>query len=266
MRDQRGLAVVGAFAVGAQRFGQRVAQALFVRAALRRRNGVAIGMHERIDLRRPCHGPFRPRLCRRGFPCGRKTARCVTVRVVADFAVEEIEQPPGNFSVSSAGRFAFDQRRIAFPADLDAAKQIGLGPRHAIKLRGREMRVLAENLRVGIERHDGAAPVHRADVLQLADGLAALEAHLVAVAVARDVDFHPFRQRIHHRRADAMQAAGRVIDLAAELSAGMQRGHDDFERRLVLELGMRVDRDAAAVVARWSARRRPRSSISMRVA
>ena len=29
----------------------------------------------------------------------------------------------------------------------------------------------------------------------------------------------------------------------------MQRRHDDFERGFVLELGMRIDRDAAAVVA-----------------
>ncbi len=52
-----------------------------------------------------------------------------------------------------------------------------------------------------------------------------------------------------HRRAHAVQAAGGVIDLAAELSAGMQRGHDHFQRGLVLVFGMRIDRDAAAVVA-----------------
>ena len=46
-----------------------------------------------------------------------------------------------------------------------------------------------------------------------------------------------------------MQPARGVIDLAAELTAGMQRGHDDFQRRLGLELGVHVHRDAAAVVA-----------------
>ena len=45
-----------------------------------------------------------------------------------------------------------------------------------------------------------------------------------------------------------MQAAGGLIDLAAELAAGMQRGQDDLEGRFVLELGMGVDGDAAAVV------------------
>ena len=96
--------------------------------------------------------------------------------------------------------------------------------------------------------------------------MAALEAHLVRVLVARDIDFHPFRQRIDDRGADAMQAAGGVIDLAAEFSAGMQRRHDHFQRRLVLEFGMRIDRNAAAIVADRSAHRRASSSISMRLA
>jgi len=40
-----------------------------------------------------------------------------------------------------------------------------------------------------------------------------------------------------------MQSARSLIDLAVEFSAGMQGGHDDFQRRLVLELGVR-DRSA----------------------
>ncbi len=45
-----------------------------------------------------------------------------------------------------------------------------------------------------------------------------------------------------------MQPAACRIDLGVELSARMQRGHDDFERRLLLEFRMRIDRDAAAIV------------------
>ena len=48
---------------------------------------------------------------------------------------------------------------------------------------------------------------------------------------------------------DAVQAARGLVGLAAELAARVQRGHDDLERALVRELGVRVDRDAAAVVA-----------------
>ena len=45
-----------------------------------------------------------------------------------------------------------------------------------------------------------------------------------------------------------MQAARGLIGLGVELSAGMQRRHDDFERRLAGEFRVRIDRDAAAVV------------------
>ena len=71
--DEAGLAIVGALAMGAQRLGQGIAQALFMRAALRRGNGVAIGADEGIDRRRPGHRPFHRARCRRGFRCGRRS-------------------------------------------------------------------------------------------------------------------------------------------------------------------------------------------------
>ena len=55
-------------------------------------------------------------------------------------------------------------------------------------------------------------------------------------------------ERVDDRNADAMEAARGFIDLRIEFAAGMQRRHDDFEGGLVLELGMRIDRDAAAIV------------------
>ena len=101
-----------------------------------------------------------------------------------------------------------------------------------------------------MERHRRAAPVGGgAGRLQLGDRLAAREALRQGLAIARHLDDQLVGQRIHHRDADAVQAARRRIDLAVELAAGMQRGEDDFERRLVLELGMRVDGNAAAIVA-----------------
>ena len=107
----------------------------------------------------------------------------------------------------------------------------------------------AENLRVGMEAHLGAAPVRRlAGVLQLALRLAALEHHLVELLAARDLDLHAVGQRVGDRDADAVQAARGLVDLGVEFAAGVQRAHDHFERRLVLELRMRIDRDAAAVV------------------
>ncbi len=46
-----------------------------------------------------------------------------------------------------------------------------------------------------------------------------------------------------------MQSARGIVDLAAELSPGMQRGHDHFEGRLVLEFGMRIDGNPTSIVA-----------------
>ena len=100
-----------------------------------------------------------------------------------------------------------------------------------------------------MEAHAGAALVRRAaELLQLAFRLAALERHVVMLLLAPDVDLHAVGQRVGHRDADAVQAAGGLVDLGVELAAGVQRAHDHFERRLVLELRMPIDRDAAAIV------------------
>ncbi len=87
-----------------------------------------------------------------------------------------------------------------------------------------------------------------AEVLELLDGRAADEALAVEPPPACHLDLERLGQRVHHRDADAVQAAGRVIDLGVELPAGMKGGHDHLQRRLRLELRVRVDRDAAAVV------------------
>ena len=247
--DQGGLAVVGALAMVAQRLGQRVAQALFMGAALGRGDGIAIGADERINLRRPGHGPFH-RAARRVFLGGGAAGEIAIVDGVrlAQLALEEVEQTVGEFQRLIGGRLIRDQRRIAAPADFHAAKQIGLALGHAIEPGGGKFDI-AENLGIGLEADNGAAPVDRAQILQLADGMAALKAHHVRPLVARHIHFHPFRQGIDHGRAHAMQPAGSLIGLAVEFAAGMQRGHDDFQRRLVLEFGMRIDGNAAAIVA-----------------
>ena len=95
-----------------------------------------------------------------------------------------------------------------------------------------------------------AAPVGgRAGGLQLRGRLAAREGLDPGLPVARHLDDQLVGQRIDDRDADAVQAARGRVDLAVELAARMQRGEDDLQRRLVLELGMRIDRHAAAIVA-----------------
>ncbi len=45
-----------------------------------------------------------------------------------------------------------------------------------------------------------------------------------------------------------MQAAGGLVRAGIEFAAGMQGAHDDFQRRFLRKLGMRIDRNAAPVV------------------
>ncbi len=56
------------------------------------------------------------------------------------------------------------------------------------------------------------------------------------------------RQRVHDRDADAVQAAGDLVGILVEFSAGMQLGHDHLGGRHAFAL-VDVDRNAAAVVA-----------------
>ena len=89
---------------------------------------------------------------------------------------------------------------------------------------------------------------------ELVLGLAALgEVLLPLAAVAVDLDVEAARQRVDHRRADAVQAAGDLVALAAELPARVQHGHDDLGRGLALVLGVVVDRHAASVVGHAAA-------------
>ena len=137
----------------------------------------------------------------------------------------------------------------ARPADFDAAEQIRLRARHLEHALGDEVRLRSEDFRIGMETDRGAAAVRRlAGVLQLALRLAALEHHPVELLAAGDLDLHAIGQSVGDRDADAVQAARGVVDLGVELAAGVQRAHDHFERRLVLEFRVRIDRDAAAVV------------------
>ena len=87
-----------------------------------------------------------------------------------------------------------------------------------------------------------------AQLLDAAQGLSAGErlAPLEAVFPGRDLD--PLGQGVHDADADTVQAAGRLVGLARELSAGMQDGHDDLQRRLARMFRMRVNWNAAPVI------------------
>ena len=159
--------------------------------------------------------------------------------------------PSAKWKVACSGTSSTPLQELlgAGPADLDAAEQIGLGARHLEDALRPEMRLRSEDVGIGPEAHLGAAPVGRAaDLFQLALRLAALEHHAVERLLAGDLHLHALGQRVGDRNADAVQTAGRPVDLRVELAARVQRAHDHFERGLVLEFGMRIDRNAAAVV------------------
>src|ERR1700685_4741984 len=75
-----------------------------------------------------------------------------------------------------------------------------------------------------------------------------MELHEMRLAVAPDGELEPSRQRVDHRDADAVQAAGNLVRVLVEFSASVQLGHDDLGGGDAFAL-MDVDRDAAAIVA-----------------
>src|SRR5580704_11221790 len=75
----------------------------------------------------------------------------------------------------------------------------------------------------------------------------AAEAGRPGVAAPVHLDVQPRGQRVHHGRADPVQAAGGGVGAAAELAARVQPGHDELDAGQ-LGLALVVDGDAAAVV------------------
>ncbi len=106
-----------------------------------------------------------------------------------------------------------------------------------------------EGLRRGQECHFRAALTARiADHGERCDRHAMRELHGVFLAVAPDAQRQLGRQRVDDGYADAVQAAGDLVGVLVEFSAGVQLGHDDLGRRDAFAL-VNVGRNTAAVVA-----------------
>jgi hypothetical protein len=110
-----------------------------------------------------------------------------------------------------------------------------------------EVRLL-EDLGVREEGHRRARVGGVAGADDRPERLAALEAHLVDAAVAAHLGHEPLGEGVDHRDADAVEAAGDLVAVAAELAAGVQDGHHDLERAPVALVGHGRDGDSAAVV------------------
>ena len=103
------------------------------------------------------------------------------------------------------------------------------------------------HLPVGFEGDARAGLARAARFRQRRGLLAAGKPLLPRLAVAPDLHLQPLGQRVGHRNADPMQAAGDLVSAASELSTGVQGGQHDFNRRAA-DLGDRINRNAGAVV------------------
>ena len=106
---------------------------------------------------------------------------------------------------------------------------------------------LLEDLGVGQEVDRRAGVLGLADDLDVALRLAARELLAVDLAVAPHLGDEALGERVHDGDADAVEAAGDLVAVAAELAAGVELREDDRERGLALALDD-VDRDARAPV------------------
>ena len=139
-------------------------------------------------------------------------------------------------------------RALVAEADLEALVE----ERHLLQSLQQRLRAeldLLEHGGIGPERHDRAALLRRADSLQRPLRYAALRVRLHPLRpVAVDLELQTDRQRVHDGDADAVQPAGDLVAVAAELPARVQRRHDDLGGGLLLVVGVWIDRDPPTVV------------------
>ena len=224
----------------AQRLGQAGTQAIGMGAVLGGRDQVDVAFLHQLAFRQPGNGPvddFGFLLQAAGEQVGGQhfalaqfglqvVAQAVLVIPGVDFAGGLVGQPDGQ-----------------------ARAQHGLGAQQVAQRAHVELRRV-EILRIRPEAQAGAGVLaaDRADHLQRAGAVAVAEADAVLAALALDVDLHQRGQRVDHRHAHAVQAAGEGVVAVAELAARVQAGEDQFDAGDLL-LRVDVHGHAAAVVA-----------------
>ena len=232
----------------AQPLGQGGADALRVRAAVRRRDRVAIVGRRALRPERPGDRPLDRAAARAELlPAAEEIRR--RAFAVADLLLQMVGDSARELEHGLGRRVVVDQRRVAPPADLDAREQVRLGPGEPVQPPRPEPRARAEDLDIRHEAELGPAPVgNRAHLLEPGHRLAADELLPEQLLVARDLDHRVGRQRVDDADADAVEPAARLVRLVRKLAARVQRGEDHLQRRLLRELRMRIDGNAAAVV------------------
>ena len=139
--DLRCAPVAALLAPGAQALQQRGAEPRLVRAALRGGDGVAVGVDEALALLQPGRPPIPPGRRRPGRSASPAQGCGSTHGLLADIgrqavaqAAREVQHRLGRRVVLGAAQ----QRRVARPADLHAAEQVGLGAAQPVQPRRAE--------------------------------------------------------------------------------------------------------------------------------
>ena len=179
-------------------------------SAIRRGNRVAVGLEEAVGLAeaRACPG-HRP-LDLAGISLALEATRegfGGDGLDVADALGQEVREAVRKAQDRLGGGLVVDQGRVAGPADLDAAEEVGLGAGHPVEAGRPEGGGIAKDDRVRAEGDDRPVLAGRPEFLQPADRLAAAEGLAPLEAVLEGCDLQVLGQGVHHRDAHAMQAA-----------------------------------------------------------
>ena len=248
--DVLGLLLADEVGEGADALGQRGAKARLVRAAVGRRDGVAVIAFDAPSLHTGQATAHSAEPWPSGKSCRPAKGGEVTHSRPSSCSFRWSARPPGNWNTACSGT------SVAEPATGRSAS--GFRPRRRDRPwtgpacragPGSNVASAPKISRSGVKvtvvpRRLGAAPTSSSG----RGGDALGEALAVELLLARYLDDGFGRKGVDDRDADAVQAAGGRIGLAFELAARVERGEDHLERRLARIFGVRVDRDAAAVV------------------
>ena len=214
------LALVDALGVVLEAAQQRRAQAGFMRAAVRRRDGVAVGVEKAVGVGGPGHRPLHravraglagaagenirmhQRRARRASPTDNPSAR----------RRNGTSPVPARSSMPRSSSLAHDQR-ISTPPNRYAFERVILNTRSGRKCALAPKICGSGRKRTLVPRRFGALPAS----CNLRLRLAALERHPIELLAARDLDLHALGQRVRDRNADAVQAAGGLVDLRSRI-------------------------------------------------
>ena len=116
----------------------------------------------------------------------------------------------------------------------------------AVLQRLKAVRGNGEDLRIRNEMHARTRGLGCADLMQLIHCHAARKGNLIDLAVTAHLDLHRGGEGVDDRDADAVETAGDLVAVAAELAARMENSEHDLDRRHAALV--HINGNAAAVV------------------